>query len=457
MNKSGSEHATTALMLASGGFFLTTLDILIVNVALTRIGQNLGGGTTALQWVVDGYTLAFATLLLFAGNLADRIGAKRAFAAGTAVFGASSVLCAAAPTVGLLVAARCVQGAGAAVLLPASMALIREAFPDPAPRARALGVWAAGGSVSGATGPLLGGLLTTIDWRLVFAINIPVCALILAYLPRIAPSARRPVPFDWTGQVRAVLGLVALVYGLIEGGKGFGRPVVIVTLAVAVVSLTGFVAVQGRVAHPMMPLSLLRPAGMRIALFGGFSFVVGWYGTVFLASLYLQQHLGLSPLLAGLLFLPSALVSLGGNLASGSLTTRLGTRFAAAGGLSSMTAGLLGLALVAPLNRAWPVASLVILVSAGGSVATPALIGVVLTSAGPEQAGISSAVFNMFRQVGGAVAIAVFGILVAAPRAFDPGVRRSFFIAAALGLLAALACLGIRPQHGDVPAGPELA
>src|ERR1700761_3037764 len=160
-------HATTALLLASGGFFLTTLDILIVNVALTRIGQELGGGTTALQWVVDGYTLSFATLLLFAGNLADRIGAKRAFAAGTAVFGATSVLCAAAPTVGLLVAARCVQGAGAAVLLPASMALIREAFPDPAPRARALGVWAAGGSVSGATGPLLGGLLTTVDWRLV--------------------------------------------------------------------------------------------------------------------------------------------------------------------------------------------------------------------------------------------------------------------------------------------------
>jgi len=443
-------HATTVLLLASGGFFLTTLDILIVNVALTRMGQDLGGGTSALQWVIDGYTLLFASLLLFAGNLSDRIGAKRAFAAGVAIFSATSVLCTAAPTIGLLIAARCLQGAGAAVLLPASTALIREAFPDPARRARALGVWTAGGAVSGAAGPLLGGLLTTLNWRLVFAINIPVCLLILAFIPRVAPSARRALPFDWAGQVLAVTGLVALVYALIDGGeRGFGRPLVIVVFAVAAASLAGFTAVQARVAHPMMPLSLFRPHSMRIALLGGFTFIVGWYGTVFLASLYLQQHLGLSPLVAGLAFLPSALVSLAGNLSSGAVVNRLGTRFPAVLGLSSMTAGLIGLALAAPLGQAWPVACLVILVGAGGSVAMPALTGVVLTSTGPGQAGIASAVLNMFRQIGGAVAIAVFGILVVAPRAFIPGLQASLTIAATLGTLSTLACLRIRPQPGE--------
>jgi len=447
-------HATTVLLLTSGGFFLTTLDILIVNVALTRMGQDLGGGTSALQWVIDGYTLPFAALLLFAGNLSDRIGAKRAFAAGTAVFGATSVLCTAAPTIGLLIAARCLQGAGAAVLLPPATALIREAFPDPALRARALGVWTAGGAVSGAAGPLLGGLLTTLNWRLVFAVNIPVCLAILACLPRVALSARRVAPFDWAGQVLAAGGLVALVYGLIDGGEhSFGRLLVIAAFAVAAASLAGFVAVQARAAHPMMPLSLFRPRGMRIALFGGFTFIVGWYGTVFLASLYLQRHLGLSPLLAGLAFLPSAMVSLAGNLSSGAVVNRFGTRLPTVLGLSSMTAGLTGLALAAPLERAWPVACLVILVGAGGSVAMPALTGLVLADTGPDQAGIASAVLNMFRQIGGAVAIAVFGILVAAPRSFVPGLQASLAIAAALGALSALTCLRIRPRAGSADGG----
>jgi DHA2 family methylenomycin A resistance protein-like MFS transporter len=192
---------------------------------------------------------------------------------------------------------------------------------------------------------------------------------------------------------------------------------------------------------------------MRIALFGGFTFIVGWYGTVFLASLYLQRHLGLSPLLAGLAFLPSAMVSLAGNLSSGAVVNRFGTRLPAVLGLSSMTAGLTGLALAAPLERAWPVACLVILVGAGGSVAMPALTGLVLARTGPDQAGIASAVLNMFRQIGGAVAIAVFGILVAAPRSFVPGLQASLAIAAALGALSALTCLRIRPRAGSADGG----
>ena len=190
------------------GFFLITLDISIVNVALAQIRAELGGGTVGQQWIIDGYTLLFAALLLFAGNLSDRIGAKKAMALGIALFGVTSAACAFAPSAALLIAARCAQGAGAAIMLPASMALVREAFPDPARRAKALGVWAVGGAVAGLVGQPLGGLLTTFDWRWVFTINLPVCAGMLD-LPRpwSPPSPTRPAPFDWAGQVLAVIGL----------------------------------------------------------------------------------------------------------------------------------------------------------------------------------------------------------------------------------------------------------
>ncbi|WP_375386802.1 MFS transporter [uncultured Amnibacterium sp.] len=255
-------QARTALVLGSLGFFLITLDILIVNLALSRIGRELRGGTTGQQWVIDGYTLTFAALLLFAGNLADRIGAKRAVGGGDALFLLAWICCAIAPTLGVLIASGAVQGAAAAVMLPASMALIREAFPEPRERAHALGIWAVGGAVAGAAGPLLGGLLTTIDWRLVFGINIPACALMLALLVRVLRSPRRPRPFDWAGQALSLVALTTLMFGLIEGGHdGFGSVAVVVALVVAALALVAFVLVQARVPHPMLPLALLRPEG----------------------------------------------------------------------------------------------------------------------------------------------------------------------------------------------------
>jgi DHA2 family methylenomycin A resistance protein-like MFS transporter len=240
-------HARIVIAIASMGFFLITLDISIVNVALARIRAELGGGTTGQQWMIDGYTLLFAALLLFAGNLSDRIGAKRALALGIAIFALTSAACAAAPSTGLLIAARCAQGAGAAIMLPASMALVREAFPDPGRRARALGVWAVGGAVAGLVGQPLGGLLTTFNWRWVFTINLPVCVAILAFLAAVAKSPTRPAKFDWAGQILAVVGLATLVYGLIDGGHtGFGSPPVVLALAIAVLAVTGFVIVQSR-------------------------------------------------------------------------------------------------------------------------------------------------------------------------------------------------------------------
>ncbi|QHF22848.1 MFS transporter [Rathayibacter sp. VKM Ac-2804] len=446
------QHASPrrTLFLASLGFFLITLDILIVNVALTRISDDLGGGTTGQQWIIDGYTLLFASLLLFAGNLADRIGAKRALGTGIALFLLSSIACALAPTVGALIAARFVQGAAAAAMLPSSMALIREAFPDARERARALGIWAVGGAVAGAVGPLLGGLLTTIDWRLVFLINIPVCAVMLALLRRVAPSPTTSPPFDWAGQALSLTGLGAMMYGLIEGGAiGFDDPLVLGCLALAVAALSGFLVVQQRARHPMMPPDLFRGRNMRLALLVGFAFMVGNFGSVFVVSLHLQQHLGLTPLLAGLAFLPSAVFAVVGNLVSGRLANRFGPRLPIVGGLATMAAGLAGLLAAAPLGSPLLVSGLLVLTGVGGSVAMPPATAVVLASVPPHRASTASAVFNTFRQVGGAVAIAVFGALLAGSGDFVTGMQTGMLIAAAVLLAAATAAAFLSTREGS--------
>src|SRR3954468_8510629 len=214
-----------ALATAVLGFFVVTLDAVVVNVALPSIRGDLGGGITGLQWVVDGYTLMFAALLLSAGSLTDRFGARRAFGAGVAVFVLASLACGLAPGMGALVAARFLQGAAAAVMMPSSMALLGQAYPNPVKRARAVAIWALGGSVASSAGPVLGGALTLVSWRLFFFLNLPVGVVALLLLARTARSPHRPAPFDWAGQVTAVLAMGGLTYGAIEtGAAGVAAP-----------------------------------------------------------------------------------------------------------------------------------------------------------------------------------------------------------------------------------------
>ncbi|HEU0087258.1 MAG TPA: MFS transporter [Pseudonocardiaceae bacterium] len=227
----------SALAAAVLGFFVVTLDAVVVNVALPSIRADLGGGVAGLQWVVDGYPLMFAALLLTAGLLTDRIGARRAFGAGLAVSVVASVTCGLAPTLSALVAARFVQGSAAAVMMPSSMALIRQAFPDPGARGRAVAVWAMGGAVASSSGPVLGGVLDLVDWRWIFFINLPVGAVALTLLARVSRSARRDTPFDWIGQVTAVAAVGGLVYGAIEAGAdGLTAPRVLAGFAVLAVT-----------------------------------------------------------------------------------------------------------------------------------------------------------------------------------------------------------------------------
>lgn len=451
VSEGSGRGSAAALLLASLGFFLITLDVSIVNLALPSIRQGLGGDISTQQWILDAYTLFFAALLLCFGNISDRIGAKRSYITGIALFGIASLACAVAPTVLALIAARCAQGMTAAMMLPASMTLIREAFPQARGRAKALGVWAAGGAVASAAGPLLGGALSTVDWRLIFAVNIPVCIGMLILAPRVQPSPRTTVPFDWAGQVLALIGLGSLIYALIEGGAvGYGHPLVIALLIGGVAALTLFALVQARVAHPMMPLVLFRASAMRVALFGGFTFIFAWFGSVFLASLYLQQQLNLAPALAGLVFLPSAVLSFVGNLTSGPLANRFGRRFPVVLGMASLVIGLSTLALFARGGSVQLVAVTLTLIGAGGSVAMPPLAAVVLENAPEGQAGVASAVSNTFRQIGGALAVAVFGVLVAPTDGFLTGMQVCLAAAAVLTLVCLVASTTL-PGGRDAP------
>jgi MFS family permease len=221
----GSGQSRLTLLAAVIGFFVVTLDAVVVNVALPSIHHALGGGISGLQWVVDGYTLAFAGLLLSAGALSDRAGARRAFTVGIAVFMASSLACGLAPGLGFLVAARFVQGSAAAALMPTSMALLSHAFPEGPRRARAVALWAMGGVAASTSGPLLGGLLTMVSWRLIFFINLPAGAAAMVLAARMAPSPRRRASFDWPGQLTGVTAMGALTYGAIQAGAvGFAAP-----------------------------------------------------------------------------------------------------------------------------------------------------------------------------------------------------------------------------------------
>jgi EmrB/QacA subfamily drug resistance transporter len=413
----------------------------------------LGGGITGLQWVVDGYTLMFAALLLWAGALSDRIGARSGFAVGLALFVAASAACGLAPSLGGLIVARFVQGTAAAVMMPASMALVSQAYPDRAKRARAVAVWAMGGAIASSSGPVLGGLLTLVSWRFIFFVNVPVGAVALFLVARIERSPRRRVPFDWFGQVTGVMAMSSLTYGAIEAGaKGFTAPSVVAAFGVAVVAAAAFVTVEARTAHPMVPLELFGSRNVSVAVAVGFAFVVGYYGLPFVMSLYLQQVRGLSSLAAGATFLPMMLIGACLTPFSARVAERVGARTLITSGLVLMAGGLAILAVVPTSTPVWALAALMVLVGLSGPLIGPPVTAVLLNSVGDHQAGTASGVFNTSRQIGGALAIAVFGALLAQPGTFVHGLRVSLLIAAGVALTAAAVSLLLRAT-GSVTTG----
>jgi DHA2 family methylenomycin A resistance protein-like MFS transporter len=429
---------TAALVAAVLGFFVITLDSLVVNVALPDIRDDLGGGITGLQWVIDGYTLMFAALLLSAGSLSDRVGARRAFGTGMGVFVAASAACGLAPNLAVLIGARLVQGGGAAMMMPASLTLVREAYPDTVQRGRAIAWWTISGSVAAAAGPVLGGALSLVTWRMIFFINLPVGLAALILLSRAARSPRRDVPFDRTGQIAAVLAMGGLTFGVIEAGAdGFRAPTVSVALMLAVTAMAVFAVAQVRGKQPMVPRELLRSRTVLIASGSGFAFLAGLTGTVFVYSLYLQQHRGLTSLATGLVFLPMTALSALLGVPTAWMAEKFGPRLPIVGGLFLMGTSLTVLAALPGAVPVWLLALVLIPVGCCGPLAMQPTTAVLLEHVPAERSGVASGVFNTSRQIGGALAVAVFGALLANQTDVLSGLRRSLLIAAALAFAAA--------------------
>ncbi|WP_430382405.1 MFS transporter [Streptomyces sp. P10-4] len=417
------------------GFALITLDASVVTVALPAMGSALGGGMSGLQWVVDAYTLAFAALMLSTGAFADRAGASRAYALGTALFTLASAACGLAPSLPALIGARVVQGVAAAVVLPASLALVRQAYPEPGRRARAVATWAAGGSVAVALGPVAGGALTTVwDWRGIFFINLPLGAVALALLLRAPRSERRPAPLDLPGQLTAVVALTALTFAVIEGGTAG-----VAALVVAAGAAGLFLRIEARQPHPVVPLGLFRDRAVRVAVTAGAACSVAFYGVVFLFSLFFQQVQGRSALFAGLMFLPMSGLIAVTNVVSGKLAGRYGPRLPMLVGEALALAGLLGLLYVDAGTSAAVVAVLLVPMALGCALTVPPLTAVMLDAVPAERAGLAAGVLNAARQVAGGLGIAGFGALVNGD--FAAGLRTSLLLGAALFALAfALSC-----------------
>ena len=429
-----------ALIAAMLGFAVVTLDAQVTNVALPAIHRDLGGTLSDLQWIVSGYTLMFSALLLFGGTVADRTGSRAAYGWGMVLFVAASVACGFAPSLPVLIIARLVQGVGAAMVTPTSLSLIREAFPDARQRAHAIGMWAVGGSVAAAAGPIVGGLLAAVDWRIIFFLNVPVGIAALLALRVVAPSPRRRARFDVPGQVTAIIGLAALTFACIEGGNiGFTQPLVLVGFALAVIALAAFVWVQSRSTHPMVPLALFRDRRLSVALGVAFISMAGFYALVFLQSLYFQQFRGASALMAGLLFLPMTGITAITNSQVSKIAARRGYVLPIVLGLAGMAAGLVGLVLLPGNAPVWAVAALMVVVGVGGGFTVPPIAALVLDVAPAHLAGTASGVLNMSRQLGGSLGVAVFGSIVNASAMFLTGLRVDYLV---IGALVAITAIG---------------
>lgn len=444
-----ADRALPAILLASSfAFVVVQLDVTIVNVALPRIGTDLNAGVSALQWVVDAYTLGFAVFLLTAGLLGDKFGPRRVFLGGFALFTAASIACALAPSAIALDLARALQGIGAALLVPSSLSILNTAYAHNKKRlAKAIGWWTAAGGVSIAAGPVVGGLLlSSFGWRSIFWVNVPICIagfmLASAVVPRLA-KAGPPRAFDLPGQLLAILALSGLIGAVIEGpAHGWNSPLVVAAIVCAVVAGVAFVLVESRTDSPMLPLSLFGHARFSAAVMFGVLVNFAYYGVIFVLSFYLQQARGYTAMQTGLAFIPLTATFIVSNIASGSMSARTGLRLPmiVGGAIAAAGYGLLGLFGVSSSAGFLAMLPGLALIPLGMGLAVPAMTASILGSVERHQAGIASAVLNAARQVGGAVGVAVFGAMAATGGAVQiiGGVRAALAVCTVLLVLAAL-------------------
>ena len=443
-NPAAHRPSLAVLLASSFAFIIVQLDVTIVNVALPKMGLELGAEVSTLQWVVDAYTLGFAAFLLSAGVVGEKFGSKRAFLSGFGLFTLASIACAMAPSAMTLNMARAVQGVGAALLLPSSLAILNFTYAhDKKMLAKAIGWWTAAGGVSIAAGPVIGGLLlSTAGWRSIFWVNVPICVAGFALTYYVVPPMVRKEPsrhFDLPGQLLSVLALIGFIGAVIEvQARGLSSLIVQGGFVLAFLAGAAFLMVESRVRAPMLPLTLFHSMRFSGAVLFGVLANFTYYGVIFVLSFYLQKVRGYSVFETGLTFLPltgSAVIS---NIASGRMSARTGLRVPmVVGGLI----GCIGYVLLGTFGISDHATFLdmlpgLALIPIGSGLAIPAMTTSILSSVERHQAGTASAVLNTARQVGGATGVAIFGAIAASGTAVGVmgGVRSAVAISAVLML-----------------------
>lgn len=464
-----------AAILASG---VAQIDGTVVNVALPAISRNLGGGLSVQQWISNGYLLTLGSLILIGGSLGDIFGERRVFTLGVSGFGVCSVICAVAPTAGVLLGARLLQGCAGALLVPSSLAVIIAAFP-PRQRGAAIGAWTAWGAISQVIGPLLGGLIVdNASWRFIFLINVPLVAVTLA-LVLVAIPARTPADSDTdtgtrrsrrsvdiVGALLCVFGLGGVVFGLIEQPReGWTSPVIILPMVAGVALFAAFLLHERRTLEPMLDLSLFANRNFSVGNLETVTLYAGLGGVTFFLQIFLQQVAGYSALASGLSTLPLTVIMFLLSRRFGALAERYGPRrFMGAGPLIAAVG--IALLLRTGLDTSYPTVMLpaLILFALGLSMTVAPLTAAVMAAADDQNAGIASAINNAIARVASLVAVSVLGLIAAGSLkadafAADAGSVRAFHhavlvCALLVGAGGVAGAVGIASSKPDVSPEP---
>jgi EmrB/QacA subfamily drug resistance transporter len=403
------------LLICCSSLFIVGLDATVVNVALPSIGRDLGAGISDLQWTVDAYTVVLASLLMLSGSTADRLGRRRIFVTGLAVFSLGSLLCSLAPGVGLLVAFRVVQAVGGSMLNPVAMSIVTNTFTDPRERAQAVGVWAAVFGISMALGPIVGGsLVSAVGWQAIFLINIPVGIAAMALTLRFVPESRAPRArrFDPVGQGLVIVLLASLTFGIIEApARGWTSPVIVGAFVAAAVSLVGLLLYEPRRREPLLDLRFFRSIPLSGAVVIAIAAFAAFGGFLFLNTLYLQEVRGLSPVQAGAGTLPMALMTVIAAPIAGRLVGRRGAR------LPLAIAGVclvIACAMLAGIEPDTPYLELFVayaLFGLGFGFVNAPVTNTAVSGMPRDQAGVAAAVASTSRQVGATLGVAIVGAI----------------------------------------------
>jgi EmrB/QacA subfamily drug resistance transporter len=468
---STTKRWTLAVVCAATAMLM--LDIAVVNTALSRIADDLDTGLSGLQWVVDAYTLALASVVLTAGSLADRFGRRRLFTIGLAVFTAASAACAASTDIVFLDAARAVQGIGAAIMFAVSLAILANAYPDMKERAGALAAYGATIGASFAVGPLVGGALTSgLDWQWIFLINIPIGLFCLWITRTKVQESRDPAtpPVDVPGQVTLTGGLFLLVLALLRGNEqGWSSGPILAELAGAAALLVAFLVIQTRSTHPMLPLRLFRNPSFTGAQVAAFGISASFFAIFLYVTLYLQQVLGLSAIEAGLVYLPGTILNFVVAGASSQVGEKVSARIMISVGLALVAIGMVLFTLPGADSSWTAVLPGELIALFGVGLFNPSVIAVALGSVPQDQSGLAAGVNDTFRQAGIAVGVAGLGALIPTgaglgagnPTEFVDGLHNAMFAGAGLAAVSAVAAFflirNFGHQHDVVEIPGEVA